>query len=89
MINPKKKLRPYFAGVFIANPKGAPIEGPLEVAFAGLVGALVGFVLGLLVGIITNIITINAAKGSRGGMSWAGWGAAGGAMAFALIELFQ
>jgi hypothetical protein len=90
VINPIKKLRAHFAsGVFMANPKGAPIDGPLEVVFAGLVGALAGFVLGLLAGTITRIITINAEKGSRGGMDWAGWGAAGGAMAFALIELLD
>ncbi len=89
-MNPiKKKLSPYYAGLMVSNPRGADIEGPMEVMFAGLVGALAGFVLGMLAGTITRIITINSAKGSRGGMNWAAWGAGAGAMAFVVIELLD
>jgi hypothetical protein len=86
----RKKLSPYFAGVFVGGPNaGAEIEGPLEVVFAGLVGALAGFVLGMLAGSMARIFTMNSPKGSRGGMNWAAWGAGAGAMALAVIELLD
>ncbi|HMJ91355.1 MAG TPA: hypothetical protein VK530_16150 [Candidatus Acidoferrum sp.] len=87
----KQKLTRYggVSGVFNSSPTGAPIDGAVEVMFAGLMGALAGFVLGLLAGTITRVITINATNGSRGGMGWAAWGATGGALAFAIIELLD
>ena len=65
------------------------IEGPLEILFAGVLGSLIGFVLGMLLGVITNIATMNASRGSSGGMHWAAYGAGGGALALAVIELLS
>jgi hypothetical protein len=87
----KQKLTRYGAavGVFNSNPTGAPIDGPLEVVFAGLMGALAGFFLGMLAGAITRMITMNGKNGSRGGTGWAAWGAMGGALAFAIMALLD
>lgn len=86
----RKKLgRAYPAGLVVSNSSGAGIEGPVEVLFAGMLGALCGFVLGMLIGVITRIMTMNALRGSRGGMHWGAYGAGAGAMALALVELFN
>jgi hypothetical protein len=85
----RKLRRVYPAGVFISNPTGGEIEGPLEVMFAGLLGALGGFFLGMLTGAFARVFTMNARKGSRGGMHWAAYGAGAGAMALALVELLD
>jgi hypothetical protein len=81
--------RAYPAGLIVTNSSGAEIEGPIEVMFAGMLGALAGFVLGMLVGVVTRILTMNALRGSRGGMHWAAYGAGAGAMALALVELLD
>jgi len=78
------------AGFLVSNPNGAgEIEGPLEVAFAGLIGAGIGFVIGLLCGSIARVLTMNAVNGMRGGMRWAAYGAGAGALALALFETFN
>ena len=65
------------------------IEGPAEIFFAGLIGALLGFICGMLSGSIVRVLTVNARKGIRGGLHWAAYGAGAGALALALIELFD
>jgi hypothetical protein len=67
---------------------GGPIEGPLEVLFAGAVGALAGFVLGMLFGSFARIFTINRVKGMIGGRHWAAYGAGAGALGLAVVEYF-
>ncbi len=65
------------------------MEGPLEVLFAGLIGALIGFVSGMLCGTFARIFTLNRVKGMIGGRHWAAYGAGAGALALAIMELFD
>ena len=68
---------------------GGEIEGFVEVLFAGVIGALLGFVLGMLCGAFARVFTLNRVKGMIGGRHWAAYGAGAGALALALIELFD
>jgi hypothetical protein len=65
------------------------IEGLAEVLFAGMIGALAGFVFGMLFGAFARIFTLNRVKGMIGGRHWAAYGAGAGALALALMELFD
>lgn len=65
------------------------MEGPIEVLFAGLVGALIGFIFGMLCGTFARIFTLNRVKGIVGGRHWAAYGAGAGALALAMMELFD
>ena len=61
----------------------------IEVFFAGMLGALTGFVIGMLVGSFARIFTLNRVKGIIGGRHWAAYGAGAGALALAMVELFD
>jgi hypothetical protein len=86
-----KRLRKVnFAGLMVSGPgSSGSMEGPAEVFFAGMVGALLGFVGGMMAGVISRICTLNRLKGIVGGKHWAAYGAAAGALALAVIELFD
>jgi hypothetical protein len=78
------------SGVIMSGPgMGGELEGPLEVMFAGMIGALAGFILGMLVGTLARIFTLNRVKGIIGGRRWAAYGAGAGALALAMMELFD
>ena len=63
--------------------------GMVEVLFAGMIGALIGFITGMLCGTFARIFTLNRVKGMIGGRHWAAYGAGAGALALAMIELFD
>jgi hypothetical protein len=65
------------------------MEGFVEIFFAGMIGALFGFVVGMLFGVMTRIFTLNRVKGVIGGRHWAAYGASAGALALALMEIFD
>lgn len=78
------------AGVFMSGPgMGGPLEGPLEILFAGAAGGLLGFIFGLLFGSLARVFTLNRVKGMIGGRHWAAWGAGAGALGLAMMELFN
>ena len=76
---------------FVVSGSGlaGEIEGPIEVMLAGVVGAMLGFVLGLFSGALARLFTLGRAKGIIGGHHWAAYGAGAGALALAMIELFD
>ena len=79
-----------FAGFVVSGPAGSgSVEGPIEVFFAGMLGALLGFVGGMLIGVIARLCTLNRLKGIIGGRHWGAYGAGAGALALALVELFD
>ena len=65
------------------------IGGIVEILFAGMIGALIGFITGMLCGTFARIFTLNRVKGMIGGRHWAAYGAGAGALALAMIELFD
>ena len=78
------------AGVFMSGQgMSGSLEGPLEIMFAGVAGGLVGFVFGMLCGTLARVFTLNRVKGIIGGRHWAAYGAGAGALALAMIELFD
>ena len=78
------------AGVFMSgNGMDGSFEGPLEVLFAGVVGAVAGFIFGMLCGTLARVFTLNRVKGIIGGRHWAAYGAGAGALALAMMELFD
>lgn len=82
------KINP--AGVFMSGQgMGGSLEGPLELLFAGAVGALAGFIFGMLFGTLARVFTMNRVKGIIGGRHWAAYGAGAGALALAMMELFD
>ena len=87
----KQRLQKYLPG-FVVSGSGMgadSMEGPVEFLLAGLVGAMAGFILGLLSGSIARLITYNRDRGIIGGRVWAAYGASAGALALALMELFE
>ena len=68
---------------------GGEMGGIVEILFAGMIGALVGFITGMLCGTFARIFTLNRVKGMIGGRHWAAYGAGAGALALAMIELFD
>ena len=65
------------------------IGGIVEILFAGMIGALIGFISGMLCGTFARLFTLNRVKGIIGGRHWAAYGAGAGALALAMIELFD
>ena len=87
----KQRLQKYLPG-FVVSGSGmgdGALDGPIEIIVAGVVGAMAGFVLGLLSGSIARLITYNRDRGIIGGRVWAAYGASAGALALALMELFE
>ena len=86
-----KRLERVNPAGFVVSGQGVSgqMEGIAEVLFAGMIGALVGFVLGMLCGTFARLFTLNRVKGMIGGRHWAAYGAGAGALALAMIELFN
>jgi len=68
---------------------GGEMEGIVEILFAGMIGGLFGFIGGMLCGTFARIFTLNRVKGMIGGRHWAAYGAGAGALALAMMELFD
>jgi hypothetical protein len=78
------------SGVYMSGPGLTGEMGTtMEVLFASLVGGLVGFVLGMLTGTLARIFTLNRVRGMIGGIHWAAYGAAAGAIVLAAVEFFD
>jgi hypothetical protein len=77
------------SGLVVSGPgMTGPLEGPIEVLFAGAVGGIAGFIFGLLCGTMARVFTLNRVKGIIGGRHWAAYGAGAGALGLAVMELF-
>ncbi|HEY0550006.1 MAG TPA: hypothetical protein VGF13_10430 [Verrucomicrobiae bacterium] len=78
------------SGLVVSGPgMTGPLEGPIEVLFAGVVGGMAGFIFGMLCGVLARVFTVNRVKGIIGGRHWAAWGAGAGGLALAMMELFD
>ena len=87
----KQRLSRITPAGFVVHGAGmwGEMEGLIEVMFAGMVGALIGFIFGMLCGTFARIFTLNRVKGMIGGRHWAAYGAGAGALALAMMELFD
>ncbi len=87
----KQRLKRITPAGFVVHGAGmwGEMEGMIEVLFAGMIGALVGFIFGMLFGTFARIFTLNRVKGIIGGRHWAAYGAGAGALALAMMELFD
>ena len=87
----KQRLSRITPAGFVVHGTGmwGEMEGILEVLFAGMVGGLIGFIFGMLFGTFARIFTLNRVKGIIGGRHWAAYGAGAGALALAMMELFD
>ncbi len=78
------------SGLVVSGPgMTGPLEGPIEVLFAGAVGGIAGFIFGMLFGSLARVFTLNRVKGIIGGRHWAAYGAGAGALGLAVMELFE
>jgi hypothetical protein len=90
MQKPKHLPKLNASGVYMSGPgMGGELSGTVEVLFAGLIGGVAGLVFGLLFGSFARIFTLNRVKGVVGGIHWGAYGAGAGALALAMIELFD
>lgn len=61
-------------------------EGPIEIMVMAILGAFVGLLIGLMAAHMSRFFSMFARR-QIGGMAWAAYGAAAGALLFAVLAL--